>query len=74
MMSYYHLRLRRLGYSPVDLGKVDRPDLDGAWAEAWRVALELRDGLPAREVFNGLAVEIAEETGRMVLTIPISEA
>jgi hypothetical protein len=73
-MSYFHLRLRRLGRPSVDLGRIDQPDLDAAWAKAWWVALELRDELPARDAFDGLAVEIAEETGRMVLMIPISEA
>jgi hypothetical protein len=74
MMSYFHLHLLRMDEPPEDLGPVELPDVDAARAEAVRVAQELRNELPADDVFSGLTVELAEEAGQTVLTVPISIA
>jgi hypothetical protein len=71
-MSRFHLQLLRMDEPPEDLGRMDLPDVDAARAEALRVAQELRSELPADDVFSGISVEIAEEAGQRVLTVPIS--
>jgi hypothetical protein len=74
-MSFYHLRLRRERELEEELESTDLPDLDAAHVKALRVVRELRElwsDLPA-DVLNSMAIEIADEADRIVLTVPFSE-
>jgi hypothetical protein len=74
-MSFYHLRLRTERELEEDLESADLPDLDAAHVKALRVVRELRElwsDLPAH-VLNNMAIEIADDTDQVVLTIPFSE-
>ena len=74
-MSFYHLRVRRERELEEDLESTDLPNLDAAHVKALRVVRELWElwsDLPA-EILDDMAIEIADEADRIVLTIPFSE-
>jgi hypothetical protein len=73
-MPCYHLHLWRADEPPEFLGEISLPDVDAARAEAWRVAQELQSDLQTDDIFNGIAVELADETGQTVLAVPVSVA
>jgi hypothetical protein len=68
-----HLHLRRGDRPPEDLGIMDLSDIDAARAEATRIAWELRNELPAADVFDDTIVEVVDETGQTVLVVPLAD-
>jgi hypothetical protein len=72
MMSMYYFHIRDGDKFEVDPDGTELPDIDAAHAEALKVAHEL-----LREVANlgqKAVIEIADEHGRTVLTMPLSDA
>jgi len=75
-MPLYYLHLRDSDGLGKDPDGIELPDLDAAHAEALRAARDMRplwSDMPP-EARNELAFEIADETGKTVLTVPFSEA
>jgi hypothetical protein len=75
-MPRYYLHIRDSGGLGKDPDGIEVPDIDAAHAEALRVARDMQvlwSDMPP-EARNELAFEIADETGRTVLTVPFSEA
>jgi hypothetical protein len=75
-MPRYYLHLRDSDGLGEDPEGIELPDVDAAYAEALRVAREMRllwADMPL-EARKELAFEIADETGNTLLTVPFSEA
>jgi hypothetical protein len=71
-MPRYYLHLHNGHAFESDPDGMNLPDIEAARAEALRVCRELRDDIP--ELFeNIVAFEIADATGRILLTFPCPE-
>jgi hypothetical protein len=75
-MPRFYLHFRGSDGLGEDPEGIELPDIDAAHAEALRLARDMRllwSDIPP-EARHELAFEIADETGKTVLTVPFSEA
>ena len=71
MMPMYYFHIRDGSTLEVDPDGTELPDISAAHAEALKVAHELLRELPD---LQKAVIEIADEHGRTVLTMPLSDA
>ena len=72
MMPMYYLHIRNRGQLERDPDGTELPDIDAALTEALKVARELAAEIPAYD--GSTVIEIADEDGQIVLTVPFSDA
>jgi hypothetical protein len=72
MMPLYYCHIRNRDELEVDPDGTELPDIDAALTEALKVARELTAEIPGYD--GSTVIEIADEDGRTVLTLPFSDA
>jgi hypothetical protein len=68
---YFHIR-NGDAFEDNDPDGLDLPDLEAARAEALQVARDFWEDWSHADI--GMAIEVADEAGRTVLTVPFAEA
>ncbi|GEO19375.1 DUF6894 family protein [Microvirga aerophila] len=71
-MPLYYLHIRIGDKLDADPDGAELPDIDAALAEALKVARELTAEIPGYD--GSTVIEIADEDGRTILTLPFSDA